>query len=123
MSVSAHGGARALATDFPSHLLVRDLDKLVFFMDLFVYSFSMIIGITEIMIMACKKLTVSCSPHLLSRHARLTLGSYKKTVDQASTTTPGMYCSSHVRSLEVVHVLGAVLEETPFNMAARVMLS
>ena len=31
VSVSAHGGARALATDFPSQLLVRDLDKLVLF--------------------------------------------------------------------------------------------
>ena len=31
VSVSAHGGARALTTDFPSHLLVWGLDKLVLF--------------------------------------------------------------------------------------------
>ena len=58
-SVGAHGGARALATDFSAHLLVRGLDKLCFFMQYFVYSVSMIITvvmITEIMIMACREI-------------------------------------------------------------------
>ena len=39
VSVSAQGGARALATDFPSHLLVRGLDKLALFYALFCVQF------------------------------------------------------------------------------------
>ena len=56
VSVGAHGGTRALATDSSAHLLVRGL---CFFVQYFVYSVSMIIAIvmiTEIMIMACKEI-------------------------------------------------------------------
>ena len=59
VSVGAHGGTRALATDSSAHLLVRGLGKLCFFVQYFVYSVSMIITIvmiTEIMIMACKEI-------------------------------------------------------------------